>query len=152
MKLTISRERKLRYFLLELRKKNVISKELYYKLAPTGSKPGILYGLPNVHKPNLSVRPILSAIGTHSYNLAKYLAYYTVSLLVLSRLKTPFSFVDELRNLNLDTKHVFMASFDVTFLFSPMSLLRRLLISSLTNYSVIPTSRSLSSKNCFVYR
>ena len=43
-------------------------------LYPSGSKPGVLYGLPKIHKTLQdgipSFRPILSAIGTPTYKLA----------------------------------------------------------------------------------
>ena len=72
IKATLNQENKLRNFLKELKRENVITNELYDKLCSTGSRPGILYGLPKVHKVNVPLRPILSALGTHSYNLAKY--------------------------------------------------------------------------------
>lgn len=40
---------------------------------PTGSKAGIIYGLPKIHKDNAPLRPIISSIGTYNYHLAKYL-------------------------------------------------------------------------------
>ena len=39
----------------------------------TGSKPGIMYGLPKLHKDNCPLRPILSAIGTFDCNVSKFL-------------------------------------------------------------------------------
>ncbi len=33
---------------------------------------GILYGLPKIHKEGYPMRPILSAINTFNYNLAKF--------------------------------------------------------------------------------
>ena len=52
-----------------------ISKDEYDKFCPKVSRPGILYSNPKIHKPvihNLSkFRPILSAIDTPGYNLAK---------------------------------------------------------------------------------
>ena len=58
-------EGKINRFLKTLKKEN-ISKEEYSHLTLTGSTPGILYGLPKVHKYNLPMRPILSAINTHT--------------------------------------------------------------------------------------
>ena len=55
-----------------LKADNAISDELY-KLAPTGSRPGILYGLPKVHKPYVSLRPTVSSINSHSFPLVKFL-------------------------------------------------------------------------------
>ena len=54
------------------------SKE-YELIYPRGSRPGILYGNPKVHKSIINncpkFRPILSAIGTPTYKLAKFLVY-----------------------------------------------------------------------------
>ena len=70
-------EEKLRIFLIKLLNSGKITKIEYDKLYPRGSKPGILYGLPNIHKKLINgipvFRPILSAIGTCSYKLAKFL-------------------------------------------------------------------------------
>ena len=61
----------------EKRTKWVFTDKQYNSLAPTGSKPGILYGLPKIHKSlvdNLpKFRPIVSMIGTPTYKLSKYL-------------------------------------------------------------------------------
>ena len=46
---------------------------VYERIYTAGAKPGVLYGLPKVHKENLPIRPIISAIGTYNYNLAKWL-------------------------------------------------------------------------------
>ena len=64
-------------FLKNLRDKKEISIEQYKDLSLSGSRPGIMYGLANVHKivtDSLpSFRPILSVIGTPTYKLAKFL-------------------------------------------------------------------------------
>ena len=56
---------------LQLREK--ISEQTFWKLDPIGCKPGVLYGLSKVHKSLINglhkMRPILSAIGTPSYNV-----------------------------------------------------------------------------------
>ena len=53
-----------------------ISIEQYKDLIPSGSRPGIMYGSAKVHKIFTdalpSFRPILSAIGTPTYKLAKF--------------------------------------------------------------------------------
>ena len=55
----------------------VISETVYKSLKPRGSKFGILYGLCKVHKQLVDncppFRPIMSAIKTPTYNLAKFL-------------------------------------------------------------------------------
>ena len=58
-------------------KKSVSRKKEYDSIYPTGSRPGILYGSAKIQKPITdncpSFRPILSAIDTPTYNLAKFL-------------------------------------------------------------------------------
>ena len=62
-------------------KQNQLSTEEYKKLYPTGSNTVWFYGTAKVHKidrngkvDKLPLRPIVSNIGTASYQLAKYLA------------------------------------------------------------------------------
>ena len=51
------------------------SKQYYNKLLPTGnSSPAPrFYGLPKIHKSNCHIQPIVSAFGTVTYQLAKFL-------------------------------------------------------------------------------
>ena len=62
---------------LKLLKDEEINKATYKNIKPAGSRPGILYGLGKVHKETNNglspFRPILSAIGTPTYKLAKFL-------------------------------------------------------------------------------
>ena len=62
VKTTMKRETKVRTFLRKLKKSNVITDEQFKKLAPTGSRPGILYGLPKIRKTDIPLRPILSRL------------------------------------------------------------------------------------------
>ena len=72
-----NKEKRLREIIKPLYEKGCFTKSEYSKICPTGSKPGILYGQAKVHKPvqdNFpSFRPILSAIGRPTYDLAKFL-------------------------------------------------------------------------------
>ena len=90
-------------------------------MVPKGSSPGILYGLCKVHKSTPEgekcppFRPILSAIGTVSYNLAKFLVPILAPLTTNQFVcKDSFSFAAEVRNQNPD---LFMALFDMDSLF-----------------------------------
>ena len=60
-----------------LKDKEIIDKSFYKSIKPVGSRPGILYGLGKIHKETRNgippFRPILSAIGTPTYNSAKFL-------------------------------------------------------------------------------
>ena len=62
------------------------------KLRPVGSQPGVLYGLAKVHKKVINgcpaFRPILSAIETPTYNIAKFLVPILKDLTSNTVLKT----------------------------------------------------------------
>ena len=70
-------EKKFKKLFNDLYDNEKISKDELLKISPIGSRPGILYGNPKVHKPVVDnmpkFRPILSAINTPGYNLAKFL-------------------------------------------------------------------------------
>ena len=70
-------EKKLTNSLKQLKASEAISEIDCKKLKPRGSSFGVLYGLCKTHKKVLDkcppLRPILSAIKTPSYNLAKFL-------------------------------------------------------------------------------
>ena len=115
-------------------------------LCPSGSRPGIMYGLSKVHKPNAPLRPITSAIGTPSYSTAKWLVEklrpitsnkYTV--------KDSFSFAKEL--VEGDWDDCFMASLDVESLFTNIPLDETIEICSKTvsNLSLSDSSTLTSS-------
>ena len=56
----------------EIKNKNQINEDLYDKLCPVSSQPGVLYGLAKVHKKVIDGYPP-SAIGTPTYKIAKFL-------------------------------------------------------------------------------
>ena len=64
--------------------KDCFTANQHLKICPSGSKPGILNGQAKVHKPVTgncpSFHPILSAIGTPTYDLAKYLVLILIPL------------------------------------------------------------------------
>ena len=118
----IKQEEKLARILRKLRSQGAITRETYGELLTSGSRPGILYGLPKTHKTNIPMRPILSTIGTFNYKLAKFLvpllAPFTKSEYSVNN---SFEFADEIstdRRANISV----MASFDVTSLFTSIPL------------------------------
>ena len=107
-----------------LRDKKEISSEQYKDPSPSGSRSGIMYGLAKVHKIVTdglpSFRPILSAIGTPTYKLAKFLVPILEPLTTNEyTIKDSFTFAEELQS--FDSKLV-MASFDVESLFTNIPL------------------------------
>ena len=116
-----------------LRDKKEISSEQYKDLSPSVSRPGIMHGLAKVHKVATdglpSFRPILSAIGTPTYKLAKFLVPILEPLTTNEyTIKDSFTFAEELQS--FDSKLV-MASFDIESLFSNIPL--KEIIDLLTN-------------------
>ena len=82
---------------------------------PSGSQPGVLYGLAKIHKvledgiP--SFRPIFSAIGTPTYKLAKFCEQLLKPLINNEyKIKTSFSFAKEVLEFHAS---LFMVSFDI---------------------------------------
>jgi hypothetical protein len=119
---TIKRERNLQVYLRGLNKKNRNKKlsDLDYKrILPCGSKAGVMYGLPKIHKDGCPLRPIILAVGTYNYKLAKYLVEIISPLLEKDdhTTKDTFDFVNKVSN--LDTKvDKFMLGFDLESLFT----------------------------------
>ena len=110
----ISSQKRVTDLLKKLKNKNATSEETYDKLKPVGSKPGTLYGSPKVHKPLTNglppFRPILSAIITPTYKLAKFLVAAPSDITQNEfTVKDSFTFVDEILTQNSD---LYMASLD----------------------------------------
>ena len=118
-------EDRINRLLAKLKSLRMISDELYKHLFVSGSTPGVLYGLPKIHKLLTPLRPIFSACGTPSYKLAKYLVPV---LAPLTRneftLENSYQFVDDISKFNVDSSAsgVYMASFDVASLFTNIPL------------------------------
>ena len=119
-KTVLKLEDKLNRFLRSI--KNNLPESCFNFLFASGSIPGILYGLPKIHKPNCPIRPILSAIGTFNYNLAKFLVPILNPLTFNDyTVKNSIEFAKEIGTLNL-TEPFFLASFDVKSLFTNIPL------------------------------
>ena len=112
-------EWQLQRFLRKLKNERFFNDDAYKSVYPTGSRPPIMYGVPKIHKMFDYVpafRPILSSIGTYSYQLAKFLCKLLDDVIPKDHsIKNTFSFVEELKTVSVtDTYIVF---YDVTSLF-----------------------------------
>jgi hypothetical protein len=78
-----------------------------------------MYGLPKIHKEGAPVRPIISAIGTYNYKLAKYLDRILKPLTTNSNyiIKDTFDFVNRVSKLQTNVNQR-VVSFDVESLFT----------------------------------
>ena len=101
-----------------------ISEKEKNDLYPSGSKPGVLYALAKIHKALEegipSFHPILSAVGTPTYKLAKLFDQLLKTLTNNEyTMKDPFSFAEEVLEYSASR---FMASFDTKSLFTSIPL------------------------------
>ena len=107
-----------------LKDKEIIDKATYKNIKPVGSRPGVLYGLGKVYKEAKNglppFRPILSAIGTPTYKLAKYLLPFLTPLTQNEYTVTDsFHFAEEICK---QDPNLYMASLDVNSLFTNIPL------------------------------
>ena len=116
---TSAQESKLSCKLKSLEKCGEISSKLCQKLRPADSQPPRIYGLPKIHKPAVPLRPILSCIGSPSYELSKHkasiispLAGKTESHVLNSR-----HFAETMREIRLERIEI-LVSFGVSSLFT----------------------------------
>ena len=105
-------------------KNNQINEDLYNKLFPVGSQPRVFYGFAKAHKKVFdgcpAFRPILSAIGTPTYKIAKFLVPMLKDLTSNEySVKGSFDFAKEMLQENSDC---FMASLDIISLFTNIAL------------------------------
>ena len=116
---TVKRERSLYNMLSALWKRMKLDPETLERIRPCGSRAGVMYGLPMVHKDNEPIRPIISAIGTYSYRLAKYLDEILKPLASNNNrmLHDTFDFVNKVSKLNI-TRDSYLTSLDVESLFT----------------------------------
>ena len=117
-------EKKLTDLLKELKASEAISETDYKKLKPRDSNFGVLYGLCKTHKKVLdkclALRPILSAIKTPSYNLAKIVVPLIEPIIKNNfTVKISFEFSKKIHEQNPE---YFMAILDVESLFTNIPL------------------------------
>ena len=124
--MTLSRESKLKRFLLSLKKKGFFNISDYDKIYPSGSTVARAYGLPKMHKLNssndkLKLRPIISSINTYNYELSSFLAKLLDPCINKKYCaQDTFSFVRDINKVSSSNK--FMVSYDVTSLFTNIPL------------------------------
>ena len=106
----------------KLKNKNVVSEETYNKLRPVGTKPGTLSAkVHKLFKNGLTpFKPILSAIGTPTYKLAKFVVPVLSNITQNEfTVKDSFTFVDEILT---QDRYLCMASLDIDPLFANILL------------------------------
>lgn len=94
------------------------------EIKPVGSQRPRLYGLPKIHKEGSPLRPVLSAIGSPQYPVAKYLAKVlkpVVDLYSTNCISDSFAFANLINESNFTTSSV-LCSYDIKSLFTNVPL------------------------------
>ena len=121
----------------------------YKRLYPSSSRPGLYFGLAKVHKlqnnsndiKDLPLRPVISNIGTATYEISKYLANLlqpiAKSEYTINSIK---DFVEKIRSKKMGTEFE-MISFDVVSLFTsvPLDFTIELILNKIYNEKLIST-------------
>ncbi|XP_072406260.1 uncharacterized protein [Chiloscyllium punctatum] len=105
--------------LRNLQKNGQITRSDLQRMEPESNNTPRSYGLPKVHKPDITLRPIVSLPGTPSHKLAKELQQKLKHLISGSRqsIQSTQEFLDIIRNIHIDKEET-MISFDVMALFT----------------------------------
>ena len=120
----VNHEKRINEYLKSLKNSGSLSVDQCKKIKAVGSRPGFLCGLCKVHKAIVDTcppfRPILSAIGTPTYKIAKFLVPVLNCLTVNGfTIKDSFAFAKEIVD---QDSSLFMASLDVDSLFTNIPL------------------------------
>ncbi|XP_068724037.1 uncharacterized protein [Montipora capricornis] len=113
----------------DLRDHKVIDYALHSKLYPTCDQAPRFYGLPKIHKVNCPLRPIVSSIGTISYQIARYVADILSPLVgeTEHHVKNSKAFAEEVRTLQVAPDEE-LRSYDVSALFTSVPVNKALVL------------------------
>ena len=100
---TSRKKNKLINILKNIKTEGGLGEKAYRRLYPTKAGSPKFYGLPKIHKPGIPLRPIVSSIGTVTYNTAKELAKILKPLVGMSthHIHNTKDFVEQLKNVRL---------------------------------------------------
>ena len=120
---TVKQKNKLINILRNIKTEGSLNEETYRRLYPKGAGSPKFYGLPKIHESGIPLRPIISSIGTVTYNAAKELAKILKPLVGLSNyhVHNTSDFVEQLKEVRLK-KEESMVSYDVTALFTSVPI------------------------------
>ena len=120
---TTKYKNKLVNLLKDIKTERGIDETLYKRLYPTGTGSPKLYGLPKIHKEGISFRPVVSSIGTASYETSKELARILKPLVGKSmyHVHNTQDFIQQIKDIKL-LEDQCMMSFDVKALFTSVPI------------------------------
>ena len=116
-------QRKLNSKIFTLKKTDAIDTQRYYRLRCSVPQPPKIYGLPELHKPGIPMRPIVSFCGSPTYQLSNYLTAILQPLTDKSRrkLQSTENFIDAIKTVQIPDDYK-LVSFDVKSLFTSIPL------------------------------
>ena len=96
--------------LKSIKAKGGIKEELYKRLYPTGAGTPTLYGFPKIHKVEMPLRPIVSSIGTVTYQTAKEVARMLKHLVGKSphHVRNTQDFIHQIKGIHLNQDQCMM--------------------------------------------
>ena len=120
---TAKYKRELTALLKELKDREVISNALHKRPYPTSDQPPRFYGVPKTHKINMPLRPIVSTIGSITYETAKYLAEVLSPLVgqTKSHVKNSKDFAESITGLKIEADEE-LRSYDITALLTSVPM------------------------------
>ena len=147
---TVKQKNKLINILRNIKTEGGLNEETYRRLYPTGAGSPKFYGLPKIHKSSIPLRPIISSIGTVTYNTAKEIAKILKPLVGLfnHHVHNTWDFVQQLKEERLK-KEESMVSYDVTALFTsvPIPPVLKIIEEKLTKDKDLQQRTSMSIKH-----
>ena len=142
--------RRLGAILRGIKQQGEIEDKMYRRLNPLHSSPPYMYGTPKIHELDVPLRPIVSTIGSPTYDTAKYLARIISPLAgkSSSSVKNSSHFAEMIsgRRIPVTTLRV---SFDVKLLFTnvPVGEVLTIIKVRLEQNTELDTRTSLSADN-----
>ena len=122
----------------------------YRRLYPTGASPPKFYGLPKVHKSGMPLRPIVSSIGSVTYQTAKELSRILKPLVGRSphHVQNNQDFLKQLEEIKMGPDDIIM-SYDVRALFTsvPIKPTLKIIQKLLEEDHTLPQSTTMTVKN-----
>ena len=106
-------QRRLNGKLLDLKRTETIDIQLYYRFRCRVPQSTKLYGLPKLHKPNISMLPIVSFCESPTYQLSKHLTNILKPLTDKSRhkLQSLDDFIDAIKTVQIPDDHKLVSLF-----------------------------------------
>ena len=122
----------------------------YRRLYPTGASPPKFYGLPKVHKSGMPLRPIVSSIGSVTYETSKELSRILKPLVGRSphHVQNNQEFLKQLEDIQMGPDDIIM-SYDVKALFTsvPIKPALKIIQKLLEEDHTLPQRTTMTAKN-----